>query len=295
MKKYIIYIILITSVLACEETIDWVIEESVKKLVVDASLTNELKKHYVILSKTRGYDDFENIEMIQNANIELSDGTNTYSYVEDLNSPGCYYTENEIKGKIGETYTLNIKLDQEISGHDTYSASSEMKPVFEIDSLIASYELEVFSLFGFNDTSIYCGVKITALELATEGDRYMFEIYNNGYLLSDSLGESPILTDENLNNFQFTEELFFYEDTTEIRLNDTVTVEVHSINDAYLDFVMYYRQAQSGGDPLGLSGPPSNLPTNINNGGIGFFVVSAVSKKTAIVFDNLPENWQLIK
>ena len=290
MKNYIIFLILLTTLFACEQKIDWVVDESIKKLVVDGSLTNELKKHSVQLSKSHGFNEGNTIEMVQNAIIKLSDGTNTFNYIEDVNNPGYYFTEIGIAGEIGKTYTLEIKLLHDIGGFINYSASAKMKPVFEIDSVIASYEQEIISIFGFTDTSVFCGVKISAQELESKGDRYLLKLYTNSVLLSDSLGELPTISDENLNNFQFSEEIFFYEDTSIIKLNDTVTVEVHSIEDTYLDFLLYYPQAQSGGDPLGLSGPPANVPTNISNGGIGFFVVSAVSKKSAVVFDNLPEN-----
>ena len=286
MKKYIIFTLLISFLYGCEKKIDWEVKESIKKLVVDASLTNELKKHSVFLSKTRGYDDIGSVEKIQNASIELSDGTNTFTYNEDNNNPGHYYTENEISGEIGKIYTLNIELEEEIGGYDNYSASSEMKPVFEIDSIIASHEEIIDSIFGFEEVYIVCEIKVTGTELESEGDRYLFKLRNNNVLLSDSLGDLPFLSDENINNFHFNEESLFWEDTAQIKVNDTVTVEIHSINDAYTDFLFYYSYE---GDPLGLSGPPANVPTNINNGGLGFFVVSGVSKKSAIVFDNLPK------
>ncbi len=289
MKNITIFLILLTFLFACEETIEWEVDESIKKMVVDASLTNELKQHPVLLSKSRGFGE-ESTQMIQGASIELSDGTNTFNYVEDIQNPGLYYTENEIAGEIGITYTLDIELPYEISGYTNYSAEATMYPVFELDSVIASYEEETYDFFGYIETYVYCGVKISGTELETIGDRYIFKLRNNGVLLTDSLDELTFfLDDPSMNNFELVEELFFYEDTTEIKLNDTVTVEVHSVQDAFLDLLMYYPQAQYGGDPLGLSGPPANVPTNISNGGLGFFVVSAVSSKSAIVFDNRPD------
>ena len=75
------------------------------------------------------------------------------------------------------------------------------------------------------------------------------------------------------NEFEFQEILL-----EELPNTDTlkVTVEMHSISRKYYDFLVAIAlETEFNGDLF--SGPPANIPSNISNGGLGFFIASAVT------------------
>jgi hypothetical protein len=71
-------------------------------------------------------------------------------------------------------------------------------------------------------------------------------------------------------------------------LGDTVTLEMKSINKGYYDFLnSLFSEVFGAGNPF--SGPPANVKGNIVNlthkdeDVMGYFIASAVSKRTQIV------------
>lgn len=127
MKKLILFIICISTFASCIEEVDLGIaadDEVLKILIVEATLTNELKNHTVALSRMDtlvdlGIDsvynpytpirdinrDLVRYETNATVSIENSNGT-TYSFNEA--SPGIYESDIEFAAEIGNAYQLNI-------------------------------------------------------------------------------------------------------------------------------------------------------------------------------------------
>lgn len=127
MKKLILFIICTSTLASCIEEVDLGIaadDEVLKILIVEATLTNELKNHTVALSRMDtlvdlGIDsvyspftpirdinrDLVRYETNATVSIENSNGT-TYSFNEA--SPGIYESEIEFAAEMGNAYQLNI-------------------------------------------------------------------------------------------------------------------------------------------------------------------------------------------
>ncbi|WP_405411107.1 DUF4249 domain-containing protein [Maribacter sp. Asnod1-A12] len=127
MKKLILFIICISTLASCIEEVDLGIaadDEVLKILIVEATLTNELKNHTVALSRMDtlvdlGIDsvynpytpirdinrDLVRYETNATVSIENSNGT-TYSFNEA--SPGIYESDIEFAAEMGNAYQLNI-------------------------------------------------------------------------------------------------------------------------------------------------------------------------------------------
>lgn len=143
----ILTIVVCTSLIlfACEKEIDLDLDESAQLFVIEGIVHDSLGGNYVLLSKTRAYNNNEPIEKITNANVQIKDGTGTiYSLTETL--PG-YYTSPTLKGISGRTYELNVNINGNI-----ITATSFMNPRTEIDSI--TYEEEA-GFGGANEEKKY--------------------------------------------------------------------------------------------------------------------------------------------
>jgi hypothetical protein len=93
----------------CERQTSWDLERSERFPVVDCLITNELKQHTLRLHWS---SDELNLppEFIPGAVIELSDGSNTVSFVENAEEPGTYITPDAFMAVAGISYRLTIRF-----------------------------------------------------------------------------------------------------------------------------------------------------------------------------------------
>ncbi|SIQ10445.1 DUF4249 domain-containing protein [Maribacter ulvicola] len=139
MKKFILFIICISTFISCIEKVDLGIpsnDDVLKILIVEATITDEIKNHRVTISRMDtlvdlGIDSIYNpytpirdinrdlVRYEANAlvSIENSNGS-TYSFNEA--SPGVYESDIEFAAEMGNTYQLNIIT----ADGKTYSSSA---------------------------------------------------------------------------------------------------------------------------------------------------------------------------
>jgi hypothetical protein len=191
--------------------------------------------------------------------------------------PGCYETPADFFGVPGKTYQLNIELEEAINGETSYSASSKLNPVAPIDSIKVVYkeEWEAWEL------------QIFALDPVTV-NFYMFDVYKNNILLTDTIDEVGISDDKYFNgNFTYGAPVFYfieeYPDEV-VYPGDTIRLRMAGITEEYYNFVIdIMNETFEFRNPL-FSGPPANISTNISNEGMGFFTAYAVSY-AEVVYD----------
>ena len=275
MKKLIILfslLLMITS--SCKKEIKIELKDTYVRLVVDGLLTNEAKRHTIKLSLTSNYfSSIDEEKKAEGAVVSLNDGTNTIILTET--SAGIYQTDSTYKGEIGKTYTLNIEYDKE-----EYSAVSIMKPVAPIDSIgFGIYENYDHDPTAPEQSSLF----MYAQEPVTTGDYYLWNYYINGVLKSDTITDVAFASDEMVNGNYVSDNFPIY--GFKANPTDSITLEMRSITKEYYDFllgIMY--ESMMGSSPF--SGPPSNVKGNVKNITnkekvvMGFFITSAVSKKT---------------
>jgi len=258
------------STTACKEKIDIELKSTYVRLVIEGELTDEAKKHTIKISETSNYFSNESQPKISGAIVTINDGNNTVTLTET--SPGIYQTDSTYHGQVGNIYTLNIKY----SGEE-YVASSMMKFVAPIDSITFSKD----PFFPEKST-----VNLWAQEPPTIGDYYLWLYYVNGKLESDTLQEISFASDEMVNgNYMNGFPIYNLKNAVP---GDTVTLEMESINKDYYDFMnAFFSEVFGAGNPF--SGPPSNVKGNIINvtnnkkDVMGFFIASAVSRKTGVL------------
>lgn len=260
---------------ACTEKIDLNLNTlDQKRLIVDGWITNEADSHEVSLSYTVDFFAEEAAEMVTNATVSIFDGNTTV--ILSQTKPGIYTSNAGYKGQIGKNYTLNIDIDGK-----KYTSTTYLDSVMSIDSLSYSKkddfgrDLET----GKNDLQLY-RLLMTIKELPGKGDYYAIRTFKNGILDSDSLYEYVFFDDQFIDGYHY--KLASY-DIIEAEIGDVFDIELLSISkEAYEAYEAMFSESFRGGI---FDAPPANVPSNINNGALGIFNASAVSRGSFTITD----------
>jgi len=277
MKTNKIFLIIITLAFlqGCTEKIDVELDETYDRLVVEGYITDEPGVHTVEISRSTDYFDPNQAERISDAVVIIDDGVNPPDTLEEHpNQAGIYQTKPGYAGVPGREYNLRIELEEAIHESSTYSATCEMPQHRELDSIQVHY-LERWEAWE---------VRSFAIDPPTK-DYYMFDLYKNDILVTDTIDE-PFVIEDRLFNGQSTNGAaigyFQAEYPNEgLKVGDTVKARLASITKAHYRFMMDVSSESGYQNPL-FSGPPANIRGNINNDGIGFFGAFSVDYATTV-------------
>lgn len=270
--------LLVISLWNCTERIDIEVDSSYTRLVVEGYVTTDTAAHWVRLSTTSDYFYNQPAPSVSGAMVSIDDGEQVHILTESDIIPGMYYTSSNFYGIPGKTYTLNIR-NVDINGDgvsEEYAASSALNPVNQLDSISLKY----FSAFGYSGYE----VQLYAWDPPSR-DWYSFKLRKNGVLMTDTLYELVVQSDE-LFNGNYTHGItaqFLSNDKPEevVEVGDTITFEINGITEEYYNFVIEAQSQIYPQTPL-FSGPPANIRTNLNNGAIGFFTAYSVNYASTI-------------
>ena len=127
---------------------DWDLQTgSLDVLIVDGLITNELKPHYVKLSKPSSQLNAP-IMWVSGAQVSVSDGDTSYVFNETLDSAGLYLSDSTFSAVIGKEYKLTILFNNK-----TYTALTSMVPVTPFESLTyREYDDHVYKIDSISRT-----------------------------------------------------------------------------------------------------------------------------------------------
>jgi hypothetical protein len=262
---------------ACEEEIQLELNNpDNQRIVVEGRVTNEFRHQLVKLTYTTSYFQNEPAPAITDAEAYIvEEGTGRrFNLTQSTDSLGLYETE-EMAGRVGETYSLFINLNDEL-----YKASSYLDTVLRLDSM--KYKYEIYSYFGFT-FGVY-NILLSAFEPPPEGQIYKLDFYINDTLYTDELDESVYQSDFLIND-TYLDTVSIYGIPQEYIKLDTnvIRLEVISISEEEVYFISELLNETLGNGSI-FSGPPANIRTNVLNtsgglDGLGFF---GASSKTSI-------------
>ena len=265
---YIIFFIFIIS--GCSENIDLALNSmDTRMLVVEGQITSDTTSQWIRLSYTSDY--YDTLEYnVSDANVMVSDGTDTCFYTEDSNVAGLYKTTSDYFGIPGKTYKLTISgIDSDNDGEmETYTSESTMPDIAVVDSIHLSLEHKFY--IDVLQISYY------AQDSPEEDDAYMFRVYKNNVLLTDSLSEWRTTDDELFNGERLEDEPVIYLnqeiDEYKVKDGDLYTLETSHIPYDYYLFIEDAQEEYQGSNPF--SGNPANISSNISgpHEACGFFV-----------------------
>lgn len=277
MKKSLLTIIVLLFIaLSCTERIDIELDETFTRLVVFGTLTTDTTRHYVELSKTTSYYYNQSPPPVTDAIVEISDNLgNRISLAEER--PGRYVTPSNFYVLPGRVYSLWIELKEEINGHRYYEASSSVNTINPIDSIGLIFQ-PLWGENGFYEVTCYYQDPLTR-------DFYMFDIYKNGELLTDTITKRIVVSDDFFNGSYTNGIGVGYLDQSYEReiLNpgDTITFKGSNITEEYYTFIWTLQQETGFQTPL-FSGPPANIKGNISHGAAGFFAAYSVAYSSTV-------------
>ena len=279
MKKTLIIGLIILASLSmftsCTEKIDIDLGTTYTRFVVDGVITTDTMAHYVKLTKSIDYYTPTDVPTVSNATVTINDGFETIILEESDSIAGLYLTPENYFGVPERTYQLNIELQEAINGQTSFSATSKLYDVAPVDSIKVVYkeEWEAWELQLFATDPI-------------DVNFYMFDVYKNGKLLTDTIDEVGISDDKYFNgNFTYGAAVYYFikeDPDEEVFPGDSIKLRMAGITSEYYTFVMdVMNETFEFRNPL-FSGPPANISTNITNGGMGFFTAYSVSYATTI-------------
>ena len=128
-------------------------------------------------------------------------------------------------------------------------------------------------------------IKLWAQEPGNEVNYYLFNLYRNGTLMTDTITKKVVSDDKFYNGSYMNGVDVIYINNQHawetLYPGDIITLQMSGITKEYFDFINQVQQA--GFNLPFFSGPPANVQGNVTNGGIGFFAAYSNSFATAIV------------
>jgi hypothetical protein len=270
LSVYLSFIILMG--IACTEEIQMPLDSTYVRLVVDGEINTDTAVHRVRLSRSGDALNEKPGNVISNAVVTITDGSETFNLTENTGNPGVYETDSTVYGVEGKTYTLNISnVDVNNDGTmEEYSASSYIPRINPIDSIQVKYE----AFYGDDKGWL---INLYALEIGGGRNFYLLKAWKNGVLLTDSTYECTSFADNTGFEGKYYDGFSVYylnynKDDERLVNGDVVTLEMDGITGEYKDFLQAFITEYQPKIPL-FSGPSANIPTNVmpSDKAVGFF------------------------
>ena len=275
---------------SCTEDIGIDVEEGDPMIGVDASFTDELKRHEAILSYTAEFYNEDDIHMVSGATVYVTDGVDTAYYYEDAEQIGHYFTDT-IAGKKNTLYRFCVEIP-EADGtiQQVYAESLVPDNVESIDSLVVKH-------FNGLDDTVPSTFFLDTIEwlypyfqsLPDPNIIYMPMIWKNDTLITDSLKMRMMIAQGGFAGYyvngpemlQSNKEIpIAYFRRSQLMDGDRIHADLYSITPDYY-YYFYSLLMSTGSNPM--MGAPANVSTNIQPEGKGvgwFFTASVVSSET---------------
>lgn len=262
---------------ACTERIDVELDDTYTRLVVDGQLlTDENSRQYVLLSETSSYFYNQPPPAVTGADVSISDSEGN-SILLSEEQTGVYYLPEGFRSEIGQSYTLDIKLAEEIDGRLEYTAETSTPGIGDTVWIDLKFEPD------FGDDGYYI---VQCYYYDPVGPNwYMFDIYKNDTLLTDTITEKQVV-DDIFYDGGFTNGIgvgYLNQSRKDQRLRpgDVITFRASSITEGYANFVWEVQEEVGFSTPL-FSGPPANVIGNMSDGAVGYFTSYSVKYASTI-------------
>jgi len=249
---------------SCQKTIDIKLNDTQKKYVIEAIVTDQTDSSKVLLTQTKNFSEDNQFPGVSGATVTVTDGGVTTNFVQT--APGVYKPAAGFKGVVGHTYTLSLTV-----GGTTFTAASTMPAKVNFDSVYTTDEF----LFGENRKL----VTVDYQEPLGKGNNYRFVQYVNG------LKEPTVFVnnDDYTDGKQVADRLFYFADDDhenhKIKTGNTVIVEMLCID---AGTYMYWFSLGQSATGTSQSASPANPVTNIKGGALGYFSAQTYQKKTFV-------------
>jgi hypothetical protein len=276
MYRLIITCLIAVAFVSCEEPYQLDIEQAPPTIVIEGLVTDKSSKQSVRITRSAEFYKSGATPRVTNAIVRVADDAgNTFNFIHNprghADSAGYYVPEVSFAGVIGRTYSLRVEVDGNV-----FEASDKLASVIPMDSLTVEIDREERE--DPEEEGRYYEVLLFAKEPQDEENFYLFHFFRNDTLSFANDTDIYYSDDELLaENIEGIPAPIYYKE------GDLARVDVYSISRQ--GYVYYYDLwALLNNDSGGMFGPvPSSPRTNLTNGALGFFQVSAVNTKAVKV------------
>ena len=272
MRIFSLAIVLATIVFtACEKTVVLDTDQAPSKIVIEGLITNQPGYQYVKISRSVSFYEKGKTPRVTDAVVQVEDDLG--SIVDFIHNPnghedsvGYYKPSDLFAGEIGRIYKLTVQVSGQL-----FEAEDKMLPVTTMDSL--TYQVNDDEFDDPETEGKFYEVMMYAKEPQDTKDYYLFHFFRNDSLITDAPSaiyySDDVALGEEINGIPSP--VFYGE-------GDTARVEMYSLSRR--GFVFYNDLFNILNNDGGMySPPPANSRTNLSNGAVGFFQVSAVDIK----------------
>lgn len=312
--RSVFIIILLLGLFACRDEYDLHLDEISPRPVVEAAITNQPGPYYVRLTKSRSqlindpYNDpvirpesdtsysylDDGAKGITDADVIIEDNTTglidtlvrckigtwhyyndtinhkewSQFYVADTSILGGYYKTTKLKGRPGHTYTLTFKWQKKV-----YHSVSCMPAIPEIDSVHFNFTQGETGKSDYNIPLLYFK------EPQDERNYYLFVTPGNGRVWPYSVLSDEYLKDyvNGLDVCRGTAPDYWMTAYPDPYSPQDYYIEMSSLTKEGYDYYKALLQ-QFNNDGGAYSPAPASPPGNIDNGALGFFRTSSVTR-----------------
>jgi len=277
---------------SCEQDMTIDIKTNDKRLLVDGEFTDDKAVHSIRLYCSGSLITGRPQSIVSGAKIFLTDGIDTFDYIENKDTLGLYQTAGKVGGQGGHHYTLTItNIDIDNDGKmESYTANSLMPVPLKFDSLVSSRGLNGDGNMAVNNWAYY--------KLFYNGPDfiYKFELLNNDSIgtITDRLGTGEIAGDKYfnwvvpkvLNPGSFVNYQSYMSINSTVVKGDNITFICYNFTAAQFEFLKEFDNNTSSDNQFNSENiydqlkVPTNLPTNIEpaDKAAGYFFVYSISK-----------------
>jgi hypothetical protein len=253
---------------ACEKTVLLDLDQTAPQIVIEGLVTNQPGYQFVKVSRSANFYQSGKTPRVTDATVTVTDEDgNEIIFIHNPNnhpdSAGYYLPSSPFAGEIGKTYTLLVEADGQ-----EYTAQDKLFSVTTMDSL--KYFVNVGEMSDPKIKNRYYELVMYAKEPQATQDFYLFKFYRNDTLNLYNPSDIYFADDKTLG-----EKINGVPSPVYYAVGDTARVEVYSLS--RIGFVFYndlYNLLNNDGGMF--SPPPANPRTNLSNGALGFFQVSAI-------------------
>ncbi|MCX8480952.1 MAG: DUF4249 family protein [Sediminibacterium sp.] len=264
MKKTIILIFIVFSLLSCTKTIVIDVSNTPSKYVIEGLINNK-GENFISISKSINFYDSNIYPFVSNAIITVEDPNNTVFVFNETQIKGMYYN-NQLIAKPLQTYKLSVKIGTEI-----FFAYSTMPAAVSLDSII--YNSVPFR----GEQSII--VSPYYKDPVAIGNNYQFILKKNNYTFPNIF-----VWDDNINNGGISTRPLISQnrssnddDSTQIIKGDLITIEMRNIDRNVYKYL--YTLQQNNSNQIAPADPSSNFGGNV----LGYFSAFCVDRKTILI------------
>lgn len=252
----------LVSLTSCVDTIQLDLREVEPQLVIEGKITNTPSENEVIITTSVDFQLKNEFPPITTADVSLTDQTTGESEKLIQTSAGVYAI-TALKGIEGHTYALKVAYNGQI-----YSATSTMPQQVNFEEL--TYEEGPRRPQNNSQTRMVAIFK----DPASTENFYRWITYGNGIQSRTVFVRSDAFTNGNSIRQSINSDI-------DIAANDAITVEMQCISKEAYEYFNTLMRLQ--GDGVNQGTTPTNPPSNIVGGALGYFSAHTSQKQTVMI------------